>query len=277
MCPITLTKAFYLHFTKWIHEINWLRKHSVWHARLKSKCHSHNLFLPLIQYWAERNCKKFQYIWHSEELEKMFCLFTKNNVCIAAGHFSCCLVQKLHVMLTCFWLQLRHAATEEGSSQKVWLNSGHHSWGKQIRDPECGPFETVYGLNVPWFIWRAHTHTHTYTALTCPPLGTCAAGTVGTCGACTCPSRSGRCSCRSTGRFWWRCVGRSPCSPRSSTRCNGNQRPCHRTRCTPRCRASWEQDPSFSSPADHLQTHQKSVGTRVSAVNKLSKTQQTLQ
>lgn len=48
-----------------------------------------------------------------------------------------------------------------------------------------------------WFIW----HTDTHTAPACPPPDTCAGGTAGTCGACTCPFRSGHCSCRSTGHF----------------------------------------------------------------------------
>lgn len=41
----------------------------------------------------------------------------------------------------------------------------------------------------------------THSAPACPPPDTCAADTAGTCGACTCPFHSGRCSCRSTARF----------------------------------------------------------------------------
>ena len=94
----------------------------------------------------------------------------------------------------------------------------------------------------------------THTAPACRPPDTCAGDTAGTCGACTCPSHSARCSCRSTGHSWWRCGGRSPCSLHSSTRCNGNPRPCHHRRCTPHCPASSEPAPSSSSRADHLHT-----------------------
>lgn len=135
----------------------------------------------------------------------------------------------------------------------------------EIRDLSAqSTLELFTGLNIPWSNYRTctQTHTNTYTARACQPLGTCATGTAGICAACTSPSRSGRCSCRRTGRFWWRCVGRSPCSPRSSARCSGSRRPCRRTRCTPRCQASWGRDPSFSSPAGRLHAQTKRATMR---------------
>ena len=91
-------------------------------------------------------------------------------------------------------------------------------------------------INVEFLVAQMVVITHT--ALACLLHGTCAGGTAGTCGACTCPSHSGRCFCTSTGRSWWHCGGRSPCSPHSLAHCSGNPKPCPHRHCTLRSPAS---------------------------------------
>lgn len=93
----------------------------------------------------------------------------------------------------------------------------------------------------------------TYIVPACLLLDTCATGTAGTFGACTCPSHTGHHFCRYTGHPWWHCGGKSLCIPRSSEHCSGSPRPCLHRHCTPHFQASWGQDPSSFSGEDFLQ------------------------